>query len=169
MKQHSKLIAGILLASSVALASYVIPNGSVTRPKLAALGQITSLSSGNYSLTGTTGQAAVTNLSVTLTTTGRPVMVILEPDGTTNTGAVSITWAGGSSSPLALAFKRGSTSIGINGLFPSSSATIWAPCSAFSFIDTPTAGTYNYTANVKLGNSGDSVGVSNCILMAYEM
>lgn len=57
-----------------------IINGSVTRVKLAAPNYVISSSGSGFFSTTSTTAVAVTNLTVTLTLTGRPVLIQLIPD-----------------------------------------------------------------------------------------
>jgi hypothetical protein len=88
-----KVLAGFISISfiaSVAFASYVVPSGSITTVKLAngavtqakrsALNIVTSASCGNFTGAATT-LTDITNLSVTITSTGRPVMICMVGDG----------------------------------------------------------------------------------------
>ncbi len=60
----------------------------VAKADHAPLGQAISASCGNFSTTG--HMVDVTNLSVTLTTTGRPVEIFLQPDGTDHNTCAAI-------------------------------------------------------------------------------
>src|SRR6266851_181840 len=70
-------IVGGQLANSTVTGSK-IASATVTRANEAAVGQQVSASCGNFQ--ANTTPSNVTNLSVTLTTTGRPVMVLIQPD-----------------------------------------------------------------------------------------
>lgn len=141
-----------------------IAANTVTKINQVAVGQQISSSSG-AAATSSTSYVAVTNLSVTITTTGRPVMVFLQPDGV---GLSSLfTSAGGNPS---YAIKRGSTIIGEFTGQPGTNPVL-APVSEITMLDTPSAGTYTYTVNyhgVSLGGSVN-VQVNNAVLVAYEL
>lgn len=66
-----------------------IKDAGVTRPKLAAVGQQRSGSSNSFSTASAT-PVDVTGVTLSITTTGRPVMVILGPNF--NVGSASGTW-----------------------------------------------------------------------------
>lgn len=68
--------AGAMSTSQIATSH--VQNGAITRAKLAAVGQQVSGSSGTFT-TSSASYVSVTNLSVALTTTGRPVLVMLVP------------------------------------------------------------------------------------------
>lgn len=144
-------------------------NASVTPAKLAALNIVTSSSSGNA-----TGNSAtftnVTNLTVTLTTTGRPVYVGLIADGS---GSVSSIGVGGSSAPTAVfSIERDfSTSIAlaqIQTAVTTGNANINQPPGSLWTIDVPAAGTHSYTLQARL-SSGTAWSVSEVKIIAYEL
>lgn len=144
-----------------------------TGTTVAAGGVAISASSGTYNMTsGTT--AAVTNLSVTITTSGRPVKVMLISDGSGLDCSVQTYLTGsGFFTGANLFFVRDSTSIyaaqltitpGLNASNPS----LAVPSSSFAMVDAVAAGTYIYTFQVNRG-SGTGVNVSYTKLCAYEL
>lgn len=79
---------GVMSASvpvSLGISTANIANGAITPVKKSALGQQISSSCGAFSTTSA-GFVDVTNLSVTITTTGRPIFIGLIPDGTSGGG-----------------------------------------------------------------------------------
>jgi len=137
-----------------------IADGAVTPAKRAALGQQISAGSGLYTITNSsTTYIDVTNLSVTITTTGRPIFVGLIADVAEPNGQIF------TSSSARLRFVRGSTDLGsypmdVNGV----------PASTYSTVDVVAAGTYTYklqTAN----SSGGSITrtVNGAKLVVYEL
>jgi hypothetical protein len=116
----------------------------------------------------------VTNLSVTITTTGRPVYVGLVP--TTNN--LSSYVGGQSGSPngglvqIYGSFVRDGTnylSAPLSSLSaPSQYYNIEIPPSAFNMIDFPPAGTHSYAFGVFPSN-GTTGFVKGCMLVAYEL
>lgn len=148
-----------------------------TGSTVAAGGFAKSSSSGSFSTTSTTF-VDVTNLTITITTTGRPVQLWLESAavGTSLSGTMRITVAGGGTSAQArlklvrdgsndvVSFDFGQSSTG-------ASSTIVFPASSAKFTDFVEAGTYTYKIQV-LG-AGDSVtdntiDIVDCVLMAKE-
>lgn len=135
-----------------------------------------ALSSGSGSFSTSSGAyTAVTNMSVTLTTTGRPVFIGMIPDGAFTQSGVSITQTSASSFTAtgSQEFLRGATVTGVHQVNSSLNASntgggYGLPCSSLSTIDFPAAGTYTYSAKVAL-TSGSSFSVSNCKLVAYEL
>lgn len=150
-----------------------IAAGTVTRQNQVPVGQQISASSGTFNIGPPNGNVLtpVTNLSVTITTTGRPVMISLQSDGTAGislVGTTSTNHAQGS-----MQFQRNAVSIGsmaLPSLLSSGSATnINVPVSSYQMLDTPTAGTYTYSVSVAGGDSTDVVRVNFATLLAYEL
>lgn len=158
-----------------------IADANVTRPKLVAVGQQVSASTGALTLGATGGVATfaqVTNLSITLTTTGRPVVLCVQSDGTlgaSNRGfEVFGDYVPGGAYPQlpALgAFFRGATRITASPLpmNTQNNETNWQTSgSPFFFIDTPAAGTYTYTFKYSAITNITTI-FNNAVLMAYEL
>ncbi len=113
---------------------------------------------------GTGSEADVANLSVTITTTGRPVYVGCQPDGTSNPSILNHL----SSAQGIYRLYRGATLIGASKIINSSAAnpmtvppgTIWA-------IDAPAAGTYTY--KLTSHNSSNTISTDYVKLVAFEL
>jgi len=145
-----------------------IAANAVTRAKIEAVGQQISTVSGAFSTTSATF-VDVTNLSVTITTTGRPVMVVLAASGTTNSylgiqsgtdtaeGRVQILRGGSVLSKYPI-YTRAAGATSMITRFPP----------GMTSIDTPTAGTYTYKAQA-LALSGTTTLVYYCSLQVYEL
>lgn len=136
-------------------------------------------SSGSASRTAQTF-ADVTNLSVTITTSGRPVLIMLIPDGDVVNGSqVMFTESGAGESADVAHFKilRDATEIVLTKLssntFGSGATTVTVaiPPAAISAIDTPAAGTYVYKLQYKVedGDASEQVNVFRCRLAAFEL
>jgi hypothetical protein len=167
-----------------AITTAKINDAAVTQAKRVALGQQISSSSGSTLGLSTTTSASfvdVFNLSVSITTTGRPVFVGIIPDGSADAMALGISasstgasaaWSGSAQ----FKFVRGSTDIGIfnvGGTFTSTStqiAGVRASTAPF-FIDVVAAGTYTYKVQflqaVNLGTG--SAQCQNAKLIAFEL
>lgn len=151
-----------------------IADAAVTQAKRAALGQQISSSSATFNTASTTG-VDVTNLTVTITTTGRPVFIGLIPFETGNPSQNSgISIARGSASAGAfISFLRGSTVIGVNELgFTATGASAIdcaMPVSAFNMIEVPAAGTYTYKVQARCSLSLSTLNVLYTKLIAYEL
>lgn len=175
----------LLLCSSVAVATYSVPNKSITQAKMAprpgpsptvtAGGFAQSSSSSSFSTSSGTA-ADVTNLSVTITTTGRPVFVGVIPDGnTSNRCMATCSKASAGSNVCDFFIVKTSTNIGVFSLQLSVGATpagtIYSnqPCGAIHTIDTPAAGTYTYKVQAKSGDNSTTAGLTYATLIAYEL
>lgn len=146
-------------------------SGTHTETRVTTSGNVAlSLSSGGF--TSTSGSPAdVTNLSVSLTTTGRPVMVFLQGDGAGATTSMGLT-----SSNFGASFNiyliRGASQldfISVSNTITGSTAVTWTvPPSSYRFVDFPAAGTYTYKIQTSVGTS-DTVSFTNVKLIAYEL
>lgn len=152
-----------------------LADGSVTNPKLAALGQQVSSSSSTFTSASTT-YVDVTNLTVTIVTTGRPVRIFLNPSG-------SASAIGPSSASLDAAIQsfvallRDGSVIYEQTMYIAAHAASGAgvasvlPVSCISFMDIPTAASHVYKIQVKTNNivGTGSTEVTNAVLVAYEL
>jgi hypothetical protein len=148
-----------------------IADGAITPAKRAALGQQISASSGSFS-TSTGSYVDVTNLSVSITTTGRPVFICLIGDG--NGALLSVI---GVETPttvtnMSAQFKISRDSTNIYETFlkmqsaSSSDPILFAPPGAIMTIDIPAAGTYTYKLSAKGANTAYC---QYCKLVAFEL
>ena len=154
-----------------------IADNAVTRAKLEAVGHQISGSSGLDNGTSTS-YTDVTNLSVTITTTGRPVFVGLISDGTSvggtaqSGGLVGVNHNSSGTAEAAFTILRDGVSVayfnvyavagGASGVYSSS------PCGSIFHIDTPAAGTYTYKLQRKSVTSTTTSRVHYAKLVAYE-
>jgi hypothetical protein len=140
------------------------------------VGRQLSDSSGAFS-TQATSFTDVTNLSISLTTTGRPVMIACVGDGTANPAAFGVDRATAGVSLQAIirilrdATEIGRHFIGLQGDASTANWIKWVPASSVFAQDTPAAGTYTYKVQVM---SNEGVGELNVIaqyikLLAYEI
>lgn len=148
-----------------------------------------SASSGSFSMSSAT-ETAVTNLSVTIITAGKPVQLQLESAAATADSATGLYMEGGCSgggtgtitcsSVGKILFARGGTDlvedsfgqswqVVAGGSFISASTSNSRPCGSFSYIDDVAAGTYTYTVETARLTTGSTVFVKNCKLVAYEL
>jgi hypothetical protein len=151
--------------NDLAVTTAKINDGAVTQAKRAALGQQVSSSSGNFSVSGSTSYTDVTNLSVTLTTTGRPVMLVLVPDAAGGTS--STIGNAGSSYAGYIKFLRDATSLGELTYQQATYNSGQTPV----IVDVPSAGTYTYKVQAKTNSAlgGNFMGVRYMILVAFEL
>lgn len=162
--------------NDAAVTTAKINDAAVTQAKMAArtssaspgaAGTVVISGSSGSAITLSTSYVDVTDLSVTLTTVGRPVQLMLIPDGSTEchllrqgSGGHKIYWQ----------FMRDATVLhetDFSGSGGSTNDTL--PPGCLNTVDTPAAGTYVYKLRQKTGNAGTSAGVINCKLVAFEI
>jgi hypothetical protein len=148
-----------------------ILDANVTKAKLAALGQQVSASSGAISDSAAVYTDA-TNLTVTITTVGRPVYLSLIDDGSGNPSYIGCSTGGGTDAQTEFAFDRGGTTIASNAVYivgGNNSQVSAVPVSSMHFIDVPAAGTYTYKVKYRrLIGAGNNL-INYAKLIAYEL
>lgn len=124
-----------------------IADGAVTKAKLSAANYGISFSCGNYEPPlSTVVYQQVTNLSVTITTSGRPVVISLMSDGTTSSSAGTITVGAVSAvQGIAIRVLRDSTVISQQQMSAAANDSNFWAVSSISVVDVPSAGTYTYS------------------------
>lgn len=145
--------------------------GQLPRGNLPTLGQQLSASSGAFTTANDT-PTNVTNLSVTITTTGRPVSVGLiaasasdfcmldgSRTGVNIQGFFLIDRSGTDIAMYSIAFQTGT----------SDSKTMQIPCSALHHFDPVAAGTYTYKIQIHNTDAVTIVGVQHAKLLAFEL
>lgn len=147
-------------ASAVTTAK--LTDASVTRAKLEPLGQQISLSCGNFT-TSSTSAVPVTNLTVTITTTGRPVFLAMV--SSLSFGASSYMGSGANDLANRVMFFRDVTEIGAYGA--SNIANAVSPSGPYT-IDIVSAGTYVYTVQAQC-TAGSTWQIVDYALIAFEM
>lgn len=169
------IAANVIGVPTAGINTAQLADGSVTNPKLAALNVVESASSGVF-VTNTATFTNVTNLSVTITTSGRPVFVGMVHDGT---GALvgsyikAASTTSGTAATTYISMVRNATqiygttleSVVGSSLLPS----ISIPATSVYQIDMPTAGTYTYVVEARPLNTGTITTVANAKLIAYEL
>jgi hypothetical protein len=144
-----------------------VKDAGITRPKLSALGQQQSSSSTTFA-SASTSFVDVTNLTVTITNTGRPIFVGLVCDQ--NGTVPSTLGAGVAADPFAqFQLLRGATVLGIYPLTVAGGGvdSIGIPVGSIWHIDAVAAGTYTYKIQAKIAS-----GILDCKyakLVAYEI
>lgn len=152
-----------------------VANGSITPGQLAPLNIIISSSSGANTIHDSVSDP-VPNLTCTITTSGQPVMLMLQCDGDpnpANAGQINLdgTGSGGGCSAYMI-FNRGATELSRQLLSVKAGALSSYPVGGFTFIDTPAAGTYTYRLIAAEFPSNAGQGVLNIDyikLVAYEV
>jgi hypothetical protein len=169
--------AGADSLATGSISTALLADGSVTLPKLAPRvvgtnvpmgGMAISLSSGNFS-TSADG-VDVTNLVVTIETSGRPVFVGLMADGSTNNASyLGSSRSGAQSTGSSFAFTRDSNIVALHELHETgpTAATIRHAPSAFSHIDLAPAGVHTYRLRVVTSTTTSNVRFVKFV--AYEL
>lgn len=155
--------------------SVQVKNAGITRPKLAALGQQVSSSCGTFANSGTI--LDVTNLTVTITTSGRPVQLSVQSDGTGVSSNFEVFTGTTFTATGVWAIQRGGVDIANGSMLykPAASGNIGAsvqyPVSSINHVDVVGAGTYTYQVRAGLAAAGSSrsIDVINAVLVAYEI
>ncbi len=152
-------------------------SAAIAPSKLAVSNYAISSSSGGAYTNATTSFTDVTNLSVTITTNGKPVEIYLANDGSANTSKlVSLS----ASKPLTRGFfrlLRGATTIGDAAIatyastspVAAESSQVEVPLGSVRFFDTPAAGTYTYKIQAAGYQAGDTVSAMYAKLVAREL
>jgi len=156
------------------IASGNVANLGILRENMEAVNLEITTSSSSFSGQGPI-LVDVTNLSTSITTSGRPVevkmqsaydAVVISGSSTTIDG-VSSDDTSSSTPGSAVMFIRDSATI-TRMAVPSQAGNVYNPCSSYSYIDQPAAGTYTYKASVS--NAGtNTTYVYNCRLMVREL
>jgi hypothetical protein len=157
------------------IASTVSTLNGITRTNQAAVGQqVSASSSGGFTTTLTS--PVNSGLSVTITTTGRPVVLQLINDGSGNASIFGSEGSTGASAVGAVAtIVRTGTSTPISSqevyfqYTPASGTSkyIFVPTSSINHLDVITAGTYIYT--VYVASLGGTALLQYSYLVAYEL
>ena len=145
--------------NALAVTTAKIAAANVTRAKLEAVGHQTATLGSNFSTTSTTYSDV--GLSVTITTTGRPVMIVLHPGAT----ALKFGISSSGSNPV-IQVLRDATQI--MEVYLATNVQLF-PVN-FVIPDAPSAGTYIYKVQAKLAIATGTLTIdSGPILFAYEL
>jgi len=169
-----------LASSSGGALGFVTANtiaAAVTRATgttVAAGGVAISSSSGAAS-TSSTSLVDVTNLTVTITTSGRPVSLYLIPN-TSGDSFIRVSASGASDAEGEFVIIRDATTISTHTLaIEADDSPVFAllrnacPSSAISMVDVVAAGTYTYKVQFRATSSARVILVNNSRLVAYEL
>lgn len=154
--------------SSGGMSAYAAVANGITRSNLASVGQQVSSSSGTFT-SSSTSLVAVTNLTVTITTSGRPVMLLVQSDGSGNNAVFGASNSTATSWTWVYTLNRGATEIArvLCGNYPTVNQSTFSGLP--HMLDTPTAGTYTYTVKVGLSTANTTISAQRLVLMAYEL
>lgn len=153
-----------------------IANGAVTRPKLAAVGQQISASCGTFS-TSSTSLVDVTNLTNTITTSGRPVMIFLQGIAVTIPNSqMSVLWGSASSEVSIVILSSSNSGSSYTNICQwrfnqtVSSGNTQELNNSYLFMDTPAATSgLIYKVQVAVQNSSDLLSFESITLVTYEL
>jgi len=149
----TQIASATILGSNIAAAT-------VAKTNLVALGEQITTSSGTYSITGVSFWVTPPNQTVTITTTGRPVMLMVI-DGS---GVLSA-----SSGTMQARWNRDSgTIIASDEILSANLAGAVMTLPARTTVDTPTAGTHTYEWQF-LGPVGENIQILGMRFIAYEL
>lgn len=160
-----------------------IADGAVTYEKLAArsgfnnpaaIGEIARSASSSGFFHQDTSQVDVTNLSVTITTKGGPVELMLVDDGSLSSSDITVLCSAAGFPNAWINFYRDSTQLTHTQIGNTISATYPIqskyPASSFKHIDDPAAGTHTYKVTTSTGSAATTgIGIGRCKLIAREL
>lgn len=132
---------------------------------------LSSTSTGNYP-TNSSSFVDVPNLTVNATTSGRPVVITVVPDGTTSEAFIQ---AGGTGTNIIINFQilRDATVIATHrlGYFQAAggSNSISVPVSSIFAYDTPSAGTYVYKVQIRAATASTTAQITYAKLLVREL
>lgn len=147
--------------ANAAVGSTQIAANGVARSNLVAVGQQLSSSCSTFTTASAT-LVDVTNLTVTITTTGRPVMLFMLSDGSGSSAQISATATSGG----LVTFKRDTTEVA-RYFMQANTGDPRIP--GIMFVDPVGAGTYTYKVQALAGGGGLSIAISFFKLLAFEL
>lgn len=161
------------ISTSQGIVGSNIANATIARTNLIAVGQQISSSCGDFN-TVSSSFVDVTNLSVTITTSGRPVMILVQSDQSLNSQVIKLDKTVPSSTAVAtISMVRDSTTISqyIMNSPNFATASITLPCPSMALVDPVASGTYTYKIQASTSSSSGSGNftISRIILAAYEL
>jgi len=151
----------------------LLKDGSIPMADMPAVGHQISTTTGTFNTTSSS-LVDVTNATVTITTTGRPVMLALISDGGGVGAGINLVEAtSGVTIDAKITFDRGGTDIATfdyNFTIVTAGFSVEAqmPLGNFRHLDVVSAGTYTYKLRVAI-TTGDSMQVLRAKLVAYEL
>lgn len=160
----------VTLDNSGNMAAPIATAQGITRANLAAVGQQISSSSGGFSTTSNF-PTQVTNLTVTMTTTGRPVMIVMQPDGTNNSMNVGVETTSSSNLRGFLEVDRDASNIGIWLMQAQNGPANIGINNGHQIVILDvgaSAGSHTWTVSAAV-DSGGTAFVNNAVLVAYEL
>lgn len=164
-------------SSAGILGSQLSATAGITKGQLAAEGQVIGGSTGTVSANS---GSFVTVQNVSITTHGRPVMLMLQSDGVSaHTGTIQIeATSGGLQQVIGTAQWLRDTTTTISSVnltaglqVGTNNVVVAYPPGCITFLDTPSAGVHTYTLQiaVQFNGAGARCSVINCSVAAYEL
>lgn len=164
-----QLNSSVLSVKDSGISTAKIADGSVTQVKMASRPTGTTVAAGGVAVSGSSGTHVnplndgafrpITNQSVTITTTGRPVHIFMQGMGSDQDGA----YLPGGSSDMVRLVRDGSP---IKYSWAPSGGSLSA-IGAIQFLDVVPAGTYTY--EIQMASSGSGAQVWGAQTVAYEI
>lgn len=159
------ITAGVIGVKNLGITTAQLANASVTHAKLSAF-DLQASSTISFSTTSLS-YVPVTGLSITITTTGRPVYVLLVPDGSGTEGYLFNNGA-----DVSIGIRRDSQSPYFfeTSMKAGTGAILVLPPGAISAIDgAATAGSHTYQVYARLNGVGGAISFTRLKLQAYEI
>lgn len=145
-------------------------NLAVLRADLPSVGQ--QISSNASSSTVSTTFVDLTNLTVTITTTGRPVLVFAQASGSGDS-FFDISNGGASNAVAELRMLRDAVDVGTSRLQTNpggaTSAKLSIPPSSIFILDPTNSGTFTYKMQGKVNSASTTLSFTNIELVAFEL
>lgn len=164
-----------LRVKALGITSSQIANNTITRTQEAPVGQQISSSCGTFNTSSGTPQT-VTNLSVTITTSGRPIAIFCQYAGNgilqTNGFSVVDSGTGAQAGMNVFLYKNGSPYTVFALLGPAvNPSNVNVPPSALYYLDTNGAATITYSVFIANNSNGslNQASANNMCLVAYEL
>ena len=137
----------------------------------------TALNNGNFSISSSSGSftttstsyTAVTNLSASITTNGRPVIISLQDESGSSVCSIGLTVGAAGDRGYQISIKRDSTVIYETLAKNFSNVNTFSGCGGFVVFDTPSEGTYTYSYEGKVLNALHTLNVTNAEVVVREI
>jgi hypothetical protein len=134
------------------------------------LNYVVSSSSGTFTTASAT-YTDVTNLTTTITTTGFPVILFLDYDGSTSNAQLSVRGGSSGEAQCFIQLLRATTNIWQFQYqhYVSGSSVSWYAHPCLFHKDDISAGTYTYKVQTHVGGVTNLIGFRGLVLKAYEL